>query len=77
MSHSHELRNFRLALILVWLPEGYASHDLCPAPYGASFHCQGRSLFGPLDSPGDMGGSLHIRGNNFNRQPRVANLQLL
>ena len=25
---------------------------------GASLHCQGRSLFRPLDSPGDTGGSL-------------------
>ena len=28
------------------------------APCGASLHCQGRSLFRPLDSPGDTGGSL-------------------
>ncbi|WP_207627081.1 hypothetical protein, partial [Photorhabdus stackebrandtii] len=44
----------------------------------ASFHCQGRSLFKPLDSPGDTGGSLRLRrGNNFYRQLRVANLQVL
>ena len=29
-----------------------------PAPCGASLHCQDRSLFRSLDSPGDTGGSL-------------------
>ena len=42
----------------MWLPEGYVSRDLYPAPCGASFHCQDRSLFRSLDSPGDTGGPL-------------------
>ena len=29
---------------------------LHPTPCGASLHCQSRSLFRPLDSPGDTGG---------------------
>jgi hypothetical protein len=39
----------------LWLPGGYASHDLYPAPLGASLHCPGRSLFSPIASPGDTG----------------------
>ncbi len=41
----------------------------------ASLHCQGSSLFMPLDSPGGTGGSRHPCGNNFSKRPRVANCQ--
>ena len=41
----------------------------------ASFHCQGSSLFMPVDSPGDTGGSFRFRGNNFSERLRVALLQ--
>lgn len=42
-------------------------HVLMVSTCGTSFHCQGRSLFRPLDSPSDTGGSLRCRGNNSNR----------
>src|ERR1700674_5903453 len=56
----------------LWLPGGYASHDLYPAPLGASLHCQGRSLFSPIASPGDTGGPRPLSGDNFSTQRRVA-----
>ena len=41
----------------------------------ASLHCQGSSLFMPVDSPDGTGGSLRLRGNNFSERLRVALLQ--
>jgi hypothetical protein len=39
---------------------------LAPRACGALLHCRGRSLFRPLDSPSDTGGSLRCRENNLN-----------
>lgn len=46
-----------------------------PCTLGASLHCQARSLFRALDSPGDTGGSLLLKGNNFHKRLRVATHQ--
>lgn len=45
----------------------------------ASVHCQGRSLFRPLGSPGDTGGPLSTSDDedNFIKRPRVAVTLLL
>ena len=55
-----------LALIRLVAARRARLSRLVPRACGALLHCRGRSLFRPLDSPSDTGGSLRCRGNNFN-----------